>query len=202
MPTHNPNQWLMNMGYCISVQESKFTIKKDNFQKALEAIQALHGKERIEDSGDTHFFWVDYDFYKIDNLNDMLKEWRWAPTFTNGDITDIDFTGEKYGDDDVLFKTIAPFVEAGSFIHFIGEDGNQWKFTFNGKEMKEVSSDTVFQDDETLSTIEKERFLKVFTEFLKDNPEITVKNLKGIAKALPHEYIIGLMKDFLHAQGE
>lgn len=49
----------------------------------------------------------------------------------------MDFTGEKYGDDTLLFKAIAPFVLKHSFIVMVGEDGAKWSWDFDGKNCKE-----------------------------------------------------------------
>ena len=33
---------------------------------------------------------------------------------------------------------IAPYVEAGSYIEMYGEDGDKWRYVFDGKTVKEV----------------------------------------------------------------
>lgn len=136
------------MGYCISVGVPDFRIKASNTQKALEAIQSLHGKETCPGRV-RHFSWVHEDFYKIDNFVEILNEWRWRATENEcGDITKLCFEGEKLGDDDLLFKAIGPFVEAGSQINFRGEDGYHWQYRFDGKTMKKYEGKVVFEESE------------------------------------------------------
>lgn len=54
-----------------------------------------------------------------------------------GDLTDIHFIGEKLGDEKILFQALAPFVDKGSFIEMEGEDGDLWRWTFDGQQMIE-----------------------------------------------------------------
>lgn len=115
------------MGYCMSQNESKFHIKAADKDLALRAIKAL-----IEKSS---FDWVDTTAVKSSrNLADAMNEWRWdVEEDEAGNIVGIIFSGEKAGDDLILFKTIAPFVESGSYIEMHGEDGTQWRWIFNEK---------------------------------------------------------------------
>lgn len=137
------------MGYCMRCVDSNFLIKKENKSAALKAIQDLRGKETCGD----HFSWIDDNFYEIKTLEEMLHEWRWLdrerndmhlsirignsqpiqPQTEKQDIFKLEFIGEKLGDDFLLFKTIAPWVEAGSYIEMLGEDGALWRWIFDGK---------------------------------------------------------------------
>lgn len=105
------------MGYCIYIEESKFSIKAENKAAALKAVQGLHGKERIKDSSGKHFSWVSSDFYELDTLEDMLEEWRWKPKIDldTGDVLGVEFTGEKYGDDDFFFQSLSTLRRSWKF---------------------------------------------------------------------------------------
>jgi hypothetical protein len=131
------------MGYCMSQQESTFSIKPLNVPGALAAIKALAGSETITDASGRHFSWVDTrEFLEAQTLPGAMKAWRW---FLDSDdetdeIHDITFEGEKLGDDAVLFDAIAPFVEPGSYIEMLGEDGSLWRWVFDGKTCQEKSA--------------------------------------------------------------
>jgi hypothetical protein len=116
------------MGYCMTQQDSKFIIKIGNHKEALAAIKALAGKETCGD----HFSWVDTsDFKKARNLAEALDAWRWkVEVGEDYNIVGISFEGQKLGDDETLFRAIAPFVEPGSFIEMQGEDGCLWRWLF------------------------------------------------------------------------
>lgn len=104
------------MGYYIRVSDVSFKLPKEKFAEALKAIQALHGSESIKDSSGRHFSWVDNEFYKIQSLPEMLEEWRWKPKLDEeGNITNLEFTGQKLGDDELLFSAIASYVDCHDF---------------------------------------------------------------------------------------
>lgn len=122
------------MGYYMDQGETVFKIKKENLPAALEAIRELHGKETIHDRKNG-FSWVDNDFHKKENIGDTLESWRWEPEFDEeGNIVNIQFSGEKLGDEEILFQQIAKFVEHESFITVRGE-GTDWKWVFENGQM-------------------------------------------------------------------
>ena len=117
------------MGYYMEQSESKFLLKNENKEEAIIAIKNLIGKETCGD----HFAYVG-DYSKLETLEEILIEWNWELlTDLNGDITSIYFIGEKYGDYELLFETISPYVEEGSYIEMNGEDFVKWRWIFNGK---------------------------------------------------------------------
>ena len=122
------------MGYCITQTGANFTIKEQNFKPAYRAIKHQMSGVVYRWSNGTDWFNGLRDLYAV------LEFWRYEPTLDeeSGDMIGINFTGEKIGDENLLFQVIAPFVEKGSFIEMVGEDGAQWRWVFDGKTCKEV----------------------------------------------------------------
>ena len=61
----------------------------------------------------------------MSSVREIFKEFDFeVAKDEEGNLSDIVFTGEKAGNEDELFETIAPFVEAGSSISFYGEDNS------------------------------------------------------------------------------
>ncbi len=143
------------MGYHMDQQDTSFRIRKENRILALASVQDLYyAKEKqsggSSTTGEKWFSWVNMDALKQANcLEDALKAWRWDPTVDSetGDIIDLEFCGEKLGDDAVLFNALAPFVEAGSFIEMRGEDHLIWRWAFKGGKMQEKMGKVVFEDE-------------------------------------------------------
>ena len=122
------------MGYPMFKQFSKIFIKKEDKEKALKAIKNLVGQETCNED---HFAFV-HNFKDTKTFEEVMEEWRWKTVKNeNGDIIDIDFIGEKIGDDNLLFSKIAPFVKEGSFIDMVGGNGMIWKWIFENKKCKE-----------------------------------------------------------------
>lgn len=137
------------MGYCISQHETNFNIKTEHKADALKAIKSLAGKETHKHNQSPHFSWVETaHFLKTETLEEALIVWRWhAKTDEKGNIVDLDFNGEKYGDCTVLFTAIAPYVTDGSFITMKGEDGAIFRWVFNNKTFKEQQAKVTVEWD-------------------------------------------------------
>lgn len=129
------------MGYCIEQTDSNFVIKKENFEKALNSLKTVFVPEKMTccdyvcGEEIPHFRWVTTDVVlNAKTLEEALVEIRYYPIFDNdGNIINVEFIGEKYGDEKIFFMALAPFVESGSYISFIGEDGDSWEWFFDGK---------------------------------------------------------------------
>lgn len=125
------------MGYYMSQLDTEIFISKENFAAALEAVKGLHGQETIDDGGGRHFSWVDDDFYEKESFPEILSCWHWdAELDEAGNLVDLEFSGEKRGDDEILFNAIAPFVADNSYIRMEGEDSEKWEWLFQGGVLK------------------------------------------------------------------
>lgn len=122
------------MGYHMATRISRFHIVPENEAAALAAIKAMAGKGSY---GHGSWSWVGTDdFLQATTLAQALRAWRWAVGRTGPgtvEVATLLFQGENYGDEDALFAALAPFVEAGSFIEMQGEDGDLWRWVFDGK---------------------------------------------------------------------
>jgi hypothetical protein len=127
------------MGYCMNMRDKVFNIDNHDKSAALQAVQVLAGKETITDGSGAHYSWVNTnEFTEATSLKEAMCAWRWElHEDEEGNVIDIDFIGEKLGDDTVLLEAIAPFVKEDSFIEMTGEDGGIWRWCFENKKMVE-----------------------------------------------------------------
>lgn len=120
------------MGYYMYQHATDFFIGVDEKPNALIAVKKLARSNRRYD-------WVD-DFGKAKTLEEALEAWHWTPEVDcEGNIYNITFDGEKLGDEDILWETIAPYVKDGSFIQMSGEDDGLWRWVFVARKMVEVN---------------------------------------------------------------
>lgn len=137
------------MGYCIKLIDSKFEIKKENFDEALDAIKALAYNH--DGTGypfvKCRYSWVNNnDFIKATSLFDAIEAWGWTPEEKErgGSFSGICLNSEKLGDEEVMFKAIGPYVEKGSYIEMQGEDGARWRWNFDGKKCTQQDAKLVW----------------------------------------------------------
>jgi len=108
------------MGYSMSQVGSKFFVKAENKHKAFESLQELYSLE---------------DCKVFEDAMDYLN-WN-VEVDKNYNVVKVDFMAENLRDDYEIFEAISPFVESGSFIEMLGEDGRRWRWLFNGETCKE-----------------------------------------------------------------
>ena len=125
------------MGYCMEQRDSFFVIKKEKQEEAYDYVFDIL-IENLPKYG--YSFVDDTELNSAKTLVDIFQSFSWRPTINkNGDIGNIYFEGEKAGDESWLFCTVAPFVEDGSYIEMMGENGDLWRWIFKDGECNEVS---------------------------------------------------------------
>lgn len=144
------------MGYYISQVDSKFFIPKELFGPALAAIREVMydsdsmqgGAWNAEGRSERWYSWVSTEeVMKAETLKEALWAWRWeAYIDENGDIADISFQGEKSGQEEVLWRALAPHVKDGSYICMRGEDGEHWRWFFQNRRCNEQYGRIVYGD--------------------------------------------------------
>lgn len=134
------------MSYYMTLGDLMFEIKKENIEKALQAIK--NQAKTFEQKN----LCADIDILlNAKTLNEALAEFSYGVSEHNidsvtGDIVSLEYFGEKLEDDEMLFAWIAPYVEPDSFIQMRGEDGDIWRWVFENKELYEVTGEIVFNE--------------------------------------------------------
>lgn len=112
------------MGYDIWQRDSSFCIRRENFPGLVKAAI-----QRFPDL-----------FDEMSSVREIFKGFDFeVDKDAEGNLSDITFTGDRAGNEDELFETIAPFVEPGSSVSFYGEDGNIWQYRFDGEQCRDES---------------------------------------------------------------
>jgi hypothetical protein len=141
------------MGYSVDIACDKVVIPAAKVQDCLRAVNGLFTPEALkalkENAPFGHYSWVD-DLPEggFQHLFDAFAAWRYEAYNRDGDVCLRCFTGEKWGNDEVLFNAIAPFVQEGGEIRCIGEGNYQWKYVFKGGKCRELEGKVVYEDVE------------------------------------------------------
>ena len=129
------------MGYSMSLQCIDCTV--------LDPAGAL---QALKNMPDIRYSWVNLrEVRACATFAGALSVWRWDANPREEDTVELkSFEGEDSGSDFEMFKAIAPFVKSGSYIEMLGEDGERWRWVFDGTTCKEVYSTLVWCRQEAL----------------------------------------------------
>jgi len=109
------------MSVSIHLSRKQFFIAAEHKEAALAAAKPIYG--HWVRKGDTD---------SCETLEELLEVWGYeAKNDGQGNITNISLTNEKLGEEKEMFKAIAPYVKAGSFLELSSEDGS-WRWIFDG----------------------------------------------------------------------
>ncbi len=133
------------MGYYMKQRKAEFHIPKAKFQAVLTALKGFYAEN-------------DGEFVDPENViracenNDIEKAFyyaRWRVQIDATGIIGIAFNGKKLGNEEALFSAIADSVEGGSYIEMTGEDGNIWRWRFDGECCHEENAKLDFSESMT-----------------------------------------------------
>ena len=132
------------MGYTIDVIKSRIFIDKSHFSDICNAIGNIPNR----------LSWTDKDtisrLCKENNITGLFEELMWLPNFENGNITSLEYDApdKKIGDEELWMEAIAPFVESGSYIEIIGEDGDMWRWCFTDGKFSIIRPEITWEQTE------------------------------------------------------
>ena len=145
----------------INQLDSYFNMKKETFDDALKVTKALLTVEAKDKYGTTgyvmqggevtsrHYGFVqEENVARANNFKDAAQAFRWDMWIDDeGDIYSTTFNGEKYTGSEITFlNAIAPYVREGSYIEMQGEEGERWKWYFDGMECIEYQAKILYPD--------------------------------------------------------
>lgn len=144
------------MGYYMDQTDSKFFVAAEYIPAMITAIHALASRHELMGGASyqdgkvvsRHYSWVNNDFVDCHDVKELFRKWGWSIQLKNNNIVSIFFEGDKMGDDEVLLRAIAPYVEDGSYIEMRGEDSStytMWRWCFDGRKMVEKHATIVWE---------------------------------------------------------
>lgn len=137
------------MGYCVDVEcNVRIPVQLEKQVKKFFKI--------LEDQSPKGYRWVNSGYSNFKTVEEMFAEWRYEVE-NDGEYFVVNcFTGQKLGDDEQLWKMLAPIVTPDSELHFTGEDDAHWKYTFKNNQFKESFGSVEYDDDEESDEPEEE----------------------------------------------
>ena len=154
------------MGYSVSISLQDVRILAKNVPGAIEALSQLM-REEVGEAFDRSpeetwdevcprecFDWVRTEplhrALKEGDIIQALKEWRYeAETLWVSDLEKLAtlseyedvfikcFNSDRWGDDDRLWRALAPYIESGAIIEMRVEEQHYWRYVFQGGKLIE-----------------------------------------------------------------
>lgn len=157
------------MGYHVYIHDvvskSDCIIKTENFEAAYKALCELNsnpdydvlksgkvmpgGNEPRIEGESFHrarwYSWTSFDYHlKCKTLDEVLSEFGFEAFIGAEGLLSLNYSN-KTGNEDILLCALAPFIEDGVGIEWIGEDDTRWKHVFKDKKMFFHKSKVVYQ---------------------------------------------------------
>lgn len=133
------------MGYYITLQDSSFRIPKESQDEAFERLKALNHKPGVPKSGggfrdgekvESWFSWMapDYDEH-VSSLAELFGMLGFTAEFDKDGALLLTHYDDKIGDEKLFLEEIADLVPEGAIMDWVGEDGERWRYQFDGESM-------------------------------------------------------------------
>jgi hypothetical protein len=115
------------MGYYVDMDMHGVRIDRENIPRCLSLINKLHEPDPRE-GGVRTYSWVDSPPKGgWTDIRIAMSAWRYdAELDDEGNLLVWGFSGEKLGDDEILWEQIAASINPGALIECRGEDGCIW----------------------------------------------------------------------------
>jgi hypothetical protein len=147
------------MGYCVEIELHDVIILKAKKEAALKGLNAMwdqSGKPAHNCSGgsyasggkvDSWYGWTENPpTGGFPTLEKLFDAWRYQGTEDKeGNFVIDSFNGEKWGDDDILYKAMAPYIKSGAKIFCTGEDHERWMYLFKKGTMTSKTAKVVWE---------------------------------------------------------
>ena len=126
------------MGTCVTMEFYDVEIPKDKIPQAAQILTDM----------DTRIYsWIRQRYSRTGDIRQMLREWRYETEYdVNSNIVITEFTGEKIGDDDLLWRALAPCLKNWSFIT-LDMEGEHYKWEFDNGQMRKYIGGIVYDQE-------------------------------------------------------
>lgn len=141
------------MGYYVRIEEtaSDFKIKKENFERGYEIVCNLNSRDYLKRGGayggnptpkpaeskscasnpDKWFSWMPWNYDELcGNLVEVLEMVGFGVEFDDaGNISGLSYD-DKTGCEQDFLIALKPVIEEGSYLMWVGEEGEEWEMVF------------------------------------------------------------------------
>lgn len=155
------------MGYFVHAIDSTAFIRRENLEKAYEALCALNADDSIKGGGNfgtprvrpacsrsvsrnpnRWFSWMPWNYDEIcADASEILEHLGFYTSFDKEGSLHFSEYDDKTGQEELFVRAIAHLIEPGTYIRWIGEEEELWEWQFDGQSMRveELVGDAPYQ---------------------------------------------------------
>jgi len=146
------------MGYWINLEESTFVLRDEHKEAALEIVKALNAPSNNHlkrggswgpGTGKTqHWFsWMPADYDKtVGSIEEVFELLGFILAEEPDGAMLLDDYDSKTGQEDLFLGAIAHLVEDDTYVQFVGEDGDRYRYVFKDGKMTTKHATLVWED--------------------------------------------------------
>lgn len=141
------------MGYNVNMRGANFTIPADKLDDACQALKELNKHDELKTGGsfgpgnqrEYWFAWMPANYDEtMHTAAEILIELGFEIMGEDGEDLTLVGYDSKMGNERVFLAALAPFVPAGSYVNWEGEDGEYWQDYFDGTTMTTKQGSVVY----------------------------------------------------------
>lgn len=145
------------MGYNVTMRGANFTIPADKLDAACQAMKDLNKRDELKTGGSFTFnpdgtpkrkpcfAWMPEDYDEtMHTAAEILMALGFEVSAEEGEDLHLLGYSDKTGSESVFLAALAPFVPAGSFVNWEGEDGELWQDYFDGASVTTKEGSVVY----------------------------------------------------------
>jgi len=135
------------MSYSVTFRDGSVAIRASAIPASLGALMSLAADDKIvgDDSDELR-----HAVLVSTTLESALRAFGWdSHSDAEGDILHVWTAREELGYSEAMFGALASHIEPGSYVEFIGADGDVWRWSFDGRQVIETYPDFVWPSTPT-----------------------------------------------------
>lgn len=132
------------MSCCVEITDDNLKISKDKEELILNDLKKFF-TEVLEKGKSIR--WVDEcEIINAETLEDAFEEIGYVLCLKDDGFYYLDYmSNEKLGEEEEIFNSIAKHIVKGTYLEYMGGDGDLFRFVFNGEKCEYVSPKIIWE---------------------------------------------------------
>lgn len=127
------------MGYLVTYRDGSIVIRAAAQPSALAALSSLANDGRFVKDDHRQ---LSRALARATNIESAFRLFGWRSQSDHaGNVVHVWMVGSDLAYSEDMFLALAPYIDSGGYVEFVGEDGDIWRWSFTGRDMVEAYPD-------------------------------------------------------------